>query len=43
MLALRNRAATARAHAFQTLDNFGGGTPPPASLLFPAGYSAQNA
>ena len=31
------------AHSFKTLDNFGGGVPPPESLLFPSGYSAQNA
>lgn len=32
-----------RAHSFQTLDNFGGGVPPPDSVLFPSGYSPQNA
>ena len=32
-----------RAHSFQTLDNFGGGTPPADSVLFPSGYSPLNA
>lgn len=32
-----------RAHGFQTIDNFGGGTPPPDSLLFPSGHTSQNA
>ena len=32
-----------RAHGLQTLDNFGGGTPPADSLLFPSGYTPQNA
>jgi hypothetical protein len=31
------------AHTFFTLDDFGGATPPPASALFPPGYSQQNA
>ena len=32
-----------RAHGFQTLDNFGGGTPPPNSVLFPPGYTPRDA
>ena len=31
------------AHAFFTMDDFGGATPPPDSALFPSGYSPQNA
>jgi Carboxypeptidase regulatory-like domain/TonB dependent receptor len=32
-----------RAHSFYTLDGFGGAVPPPDSLLYPAGYSAEDA
>jgi hypothetical protein len=32
-----------RAHSFHTLDNFGGGTPPPDSVLFPPGYTPRTA
>ena len=32
-----------RAHSFYTVDGFGGAVPPPDSLLYPAGYSAQDA
>lgn len=32
-----------RAHSFYTLDNFGGGVPPPASVLFPSGVSPESA
>jgi hypothetical protein len=40
---LRFNYSRSRAHGFQTIDNFGGGTPPPDSLLFPSGYTPQNA
>jgi len=40
---LRFNYSRSRAHGFQTLDNFGGGTPPADSLLFPPGYTPQNA
>jgi hypothetical protein len=32
-----------RANTFYTLDNFGGATPPPDSVLYPSGASPQNA
>ena len=40
---LRLNYASATAHGFYTLDNFGGATPPPDSVLYPSFASAQDA
>jgi hypothetical protein len=40
---IRFNYSRSRAHSFRTLDNFGGGTPPPDALLFPSGFTPQNA
>jgi len=37
---LRLNYSRSRSHSTFSIDNFGGGTPPPDSLLFPAGHSA---
>jgi hypothetical protein len=40
---LRFNYSRSRAHSFSTMDNFGGATPPPDSVLYPQGTSPQTA
>ncbi len=40
---VRFNYSRSRAHSFATLDNFGGATPPPDSVLYPSFESAQSA